>query len=155
MKSRSGTSISSLGNKRIQSRISCLEHRGTSLTGPLSSDEVQCLLHERAVELSKQWGRFRDKVPEEARVQAWARRAPTLNDVKQLMLDVESSWDQKRKSGVTGRIGIQYRRACVFIKDHETMLKIIPEGNEYVSLFSGVLRSVVTVSDVHSCKIVS
>lgn len=66
------------------------------------------------------------------------------------MLDVEKSWDTKRKSGALGRVNLHYKRACVFIKDHETMLKLVPQGSEYVSLISGTLTSIVFVSIVFS-----
>ncbi|CZT20229.1 uncharacterized protein RCC_06086 [Ramularia collo-cygni] len=112
-------------------------------TPTTSNNEVQKLFNDQAVELSKQWTRFRDKVPDEAKYRRWAHRAPSLNDVKQVMQDVDQSFHQKRKSGATGFITSHYSRACVFIKEHEGMLKVIPQGSEYVSLISGVLTSIV------------
>ena len=41
------------------------------------------------------------------------------------------------------------------IKTHETLLSMIPEGSEYVSLFSGALKTIVAVSHEKKEKEVS
>jgi hypothetical protein len=96
--------------------------------------------------LSRQWQAVRDKLPADHQAK-FEHRAPNLTDVRDAMSDVEQRYDRKCKSGVLGKMGVQYRRAYTSIQSHQIMLQIIPQGNEYVSLFSGVLVSVVSASD--------
>lgn len=99
----------------------------------------------RYKDLCQAWSEFHDKLPsgEKARFED---RAPTFDDVVEVMTQVQARWDKERKRGGFGAIRDRYRRCCRSIKSHETMLKILPDGNEYVCIFSGVLKSIVQVS---------
>jgi hypothetical protein len=103
------------------------------------------LLHKKqAKELEDAWDLFYQKIPSDQRV-SLDKRVPPFDDVKQAMASVASKWETDRKKGKTGKICSFYTRCCLSIKSHETMLKILPEGDKYFSLFSGVLKSVVFV----------
>lgn len=106
---------------------------------------------EQAVKLSEAWALFREKIPEKERLQLGSR-APTSGDVIQLMTSIQQRWERERNNGKRGLICHFFRKCCLSIKSHETMLKVLPEGNEYCSLFTGVLRSVVYVGTHHTAE---
>ncbi|KAK5110405.1 hypothetical protein LTR85_001269 [Meristemomyces frigidus] len=144
-------------NEPLRSIVAADYHQGTPVRNdegrwkkhfqpwkPSSSNDLE-RLRPQAVRLSRAWEEFRVKLPstEAARFE---HRAPTFDDVISMMTDVEQRWDKQRKKGTFGAISNNYRRCCLCIKSHEKMLKILPDGSEYVSLFTGVLTSIVYVA---------
>lgn len=105
------------------------------------------LLRPAAVKLSVSWARFREKVPNKEAA-SWQHRAPDFKDVFDLMNNISTQFEDKRKRGPTGLINRYFRQSCEQLKAHDTLLSILPEGSEYVSLFTGVLKSIIKVSEL-------
>lgn len=99
------------------------------------------------MKLSVSWARFREKVPNKEAA-SWQHRAPDFKDVFDLMNNISTEFEDKRKRGPTGLINRYFRESCEQLKAHDTLLSILPEGSEYVSLFTGVLKSIIKVSEL-------
>ncbi|THX74476.1 hypothetical protein D6D04_07925 [Aureobasidium pullulans] len=106
------------------------------------------LLRPAAVKLSVSWARFREKVPNKEAA-SWQHRAPDFKDVFDLMNNISTQFEDKRKRGPTGLINRYFRQSCEQLKAHDTLLSILPEGSEYVSLLTGVLKSIIKASCNH------
>ena len=63
-----------------------------------------------------------------------------------MVREVEESWASKRKEGWRGKVLSLFHRFCGSLDAHKTLLKVLPEGNEYVSLFTGVLTTIIKVN---------
>jgi len=99
------------------------------------------------VKLSVSWARFREKVPNKEKA-SWQHRAPDFKDVFDLMNNISTQFEDKRNRGPTGLINKYFRQSCEKLKAHDNLLSILPEGSEYVSLFTGVLKSIIKVSEL-------
>jgi hypothetical protein len=77
-----------------------------------------------------------------------------MSDVIATVEAISSSWETKRKSGTYGITKHYFHKISGGIYAHKTMLELLPAGSEYVSLFVGVLKSVVGASANHE-KIVA
>lgn len=109
------------------------------------SEQREFTLRPAAVKLSLAWSQFRDKVPSKDAA-SWQHRAPSFNDVVDIMESISSQFEIKRDQGAAGLVCRYFRRSCHQLKSHETLLSILPEGNEYCSLFTGVLKSIIHAS---------
>lgn len=49
-----------------------------------------------------------------------------------------------------GKFMNYFTNVCSTLESHEVMLEVLPGGNEYVSLFTGVLKTLITVSMLSS-----
>lgn len=58
---------------------------------------------------------------------------------------VEGAWQAKRKAGVRGSVNSRFHKFCGTLDAHSSLLKVLPEGSHYVSLFSGSLNAVIAV----------
>ena len=61
------------------------------------------------------------------------------------VIRMESAWQAKRKTGFRGKVMTGFHRFCSTLDSHQSLLKLLPEGNDYVCLFSGALNAVITV----------
>lgn len=58
---------------------------------------------------------------------------------------VQKKWDANRHQGAGGKFVKSFHKVCGTLDSHSTMLKILPEGNEYISIFTGTLTTVIRV----------
>lgn len=75
---------------------------------------------------------------------------PTIEGVIKVTQQAFARWEEKKKEGFTGMTKALFHRFCDGINSHKSMLKVLPEGNEYVSLFTGVLAVIINVSPILS-----
>ncbi|KAK2776167.1 phytanoyl- dioxygenase family protein [Colletotrichum kahawae] len=74
---------------------------------------------------------------------------PTMNGVIDAVHEVQRAWDSKRSNGRLGRAKRLLHRFCGTLKSHQSLLEILPSGNEYVSIFTGTLSVLIQASANH------
>lgn len=74
------------------------------------------------------------------------RSEPTIEGVIDVVQELRLSWQAKRESGRRGKVMKMFHKFCSSIHSHKTLLEILPDGNEYVSIFTGTLNLVIRVS---------
>lgn len=105
-------------------------------------------LRAEGVYLSEAWTSFQERLPPEERA-TFEGRAPTILDVVKTVSDISATWELKRKQGKYGMAKQYFHNFSSGVGAHATMLEVLPAGNEYVSLFTGVLKSVIKASSNH------
>lgn len=73
---------------------------------------------------------------------------PTIEGVIKVTQQAFARWEEKKKEGFTGMFKALFHRFCDGINSHSSMLKVLPEGSEYVSLFTGVLSVIMNVGPI-------
>lgn len=70
---------------------------------------------------------------------------PTFQGVRDLIISVTETLEAKRKTGASGRITSGFHSFCDKLDSHAAFLKMLPDGNEYVSVFTGSLSAIIKV----------
>jgi hypothetical protein len=105
-------------------------------------------LGREGVLLKEAWDQFCQALPAKS-VKEFEQRPPTFDDVLQVVYDYEAEWQGKRTKGKFG-VALGYlKKVCKTLDSHSYMLEVLPVGNEYVSLFTGTLKSVIKVCLFH------
>lgn len=60
--------------------------------------------------------------------------------------DIRRAWAAKRSKGFMGKALDQFHRFCHTLNSHSALIAVLPEGNEYVSLFTGSLNAIIKVN---------
>jgi hypothetical protein len=71
---------------------------------------------------------------------------PTIQGAISTIMRVGKIWQEKREKGKRGKVAGYFHRLCETLDAHSNMLKVVPSGNEYVSLFSGTIMSIIKAS---------
>ena len=106
---------------------------------PTSSLEGQCR------EVVKLWDKFSSSFPQLERPGSACPNVPTISTLQQEVLSAEQAWTVGREAGW----GKAKNRVFTFIEtmnNHSYLFSFIPQGDRYVSLFAGVISSIVKVS---------
>lgn len=72
--------------------------------------------------------------------------APTIEGVVSTVASVTAEWQAKRKQGYLGKTQSMFHKLCGTLNSHSSLLKLLPEGNEYFSIFAGSLNAIIKVS---------
>jgi len=59
---------------------------------------------------------------------------------------VARNWENKRATSKSGKYMKYFTGFCQTLDAHSHMLEILPNGNAYVSLFAGTLKTIIYVS---------
>jgi hypothetical protein len=94
--------------------------------------------------LREKWLAFQTNCPQEERLDLQTSE-PTVDSVVDLVSQLMKSWKTEREKGRRGKVMAGFHKFCRGLDSHSAMLKILPEGNEYVSIFTGTLGAVVKV----------
>lgn len=70
---------------------------------------------------------------------------PTFESTVDLINSVSENLQTKRSATAAGKITNGFHSFCDKLDSHAAFLKMLPEGNEYVSLFTGSLSAIVKV----------
>lgn len=97
--------------------------------------------------MAKKFHDFYQTCPENERVNL-AEFVPSVEGVIDQVKRVHLKYEAKRKDGITGRTKRFFYSFCGTINAHKSLLGILPEGNEYISIFTGVLHVVIQVFPV-------
>ena len=57
-----------------------------------------------------------------------------------------TDWNKKRQKGWRGKATSNFHKVCGTIDSHSNALKMLPSNNDYVSIFSGALTTIIQVS---------
>lgn len=74
---------------------------------------------------------------------------PTIEGVVYLVNSLTAEWQSKRKQGRIGKIKSLFHKFCGTLKAHSSLLKLLPESNEYVAIFAGSLNAIIKVNQSH------
>lgn len=87
---------------------------------------------------------FYRNTPEHEQVDL-ASSAPTIEGVVETVQSISAQWRAKKKLGRFGRAKELFHKLCGFLDSHSALIKLLPEGNEYVSIFAGTLNAIIKV----------
>lgn len=71
-----------------------------------------------------------------------------MQSVVETVGKMDKAWQGKRKTGFRGKVTSRFHKVCGTLDSHQSLLKVLPEGSHYVSLFSGTLNAVITVMTI-------
>ncbi|KAI1276256.1 hypothetical protein F5Y07DRAFT_366932 [Xylaria sp. FL0933] len=77
------------------------------------------------------------------------RSEPTMEGVIDLVRELTAATQAKKESSRSGKAMRYFHKFCDTLNEHKSMLKIIPEGSEYVSVFAGTLNVIIQASVNH------
>ena len=98
-------------------------------------------------EVAKIWKGFQAFFPEakEGEVSTvGASNIPTLDHLLRAVQRAEADWEQKKKTGL-GKAKGRFRDFLETMDDHSYLFSVIPDGDKYTSLITGIVTSVVKV----------
>lgn len=61
-----------------------------------------------------------------------------------------TEWEQEQNASRLGKAKSRLRKFCNTINDHKMALSMLPQGNEYVSLFTGALATILQASRIYT-----
>ena len=103
------------------------------------------MLKVEAANLAEAWKTFQLEVPEESRAD-FRECDPTPNGLVKMVETATTAWHAKRAKSKFGKFMKAFHSICGTLDAHSTILTMLPQGSEYVSLFSGALISIITVN---------
>jgi len=107
-------------------------------------DPTTKMLKERAVLLSHAWKVFRQNIPKSEQEEV-DNQVPSVDGLIGMVDKVARGWQNKRNASKAGKYIGYFTRFCETLNSHSSMLEILPDGNEYVSLFTGTLKTIINV----------
>lgn len=111
-------------------------------------DLVTEVIRQEASGLAQKFHDFYQTFPENERVNL-TKFVPTIEGVMDQVKQIHLKHEAKKKDGIAGRTKKYFHRFCGTINAHKSLLGILPEGNEYISIFTGVLHVVIQVCPVY------
>ncbi|TPX07435.1 uncharacterized protein E0L32_002095 [Thyridium curvatum] len=114
----------------------------------IASEPTITILSVEATKLRNKWLEHYHQSTKEEKADL-GKYEPSIESVSQMIKDMLSSWQGKRTRGIGGSLATKFHRFCNTLNGHRSLLKLLPEGNEYVSLFTGALTSLVQASVNH------
>lgn len=102
------------------------------------------MLSVEAEKLRQQWIQFQKANSKEDQLNI-KDYEPTIEGVFQIVNDAEKAWQGRREKGKRGKAIRYFHRLCHTLDAHSNMLEVVPKGNEYVSIFSGTITTIIKV----------
>lgn len=119
----------------------------------IARDPLTGLIRDESIQLAKKLREFDQKISKKDRMDD-SQFDPTIEGVIKVTQQAFASWEERKKEGFMGKTKALFHRFCDGVDSHSSMLKVLPEGSEYVSLFTGVLSVIIKVGlafvDSHS-----
>ena len=94
--------------------------------------------------LRDKWVEFRRTCSAEDQLDL-KRFDPSVESVLGMVEEIASAWQDKRRKNVGGKTITFFHKFCDSLNAHSSLLKVLPEGSEYVSIFTGTLNAVIKV----------
>ncbi|TLS28201.1 hypothetical protein PpBr36_00037 [Pyricularia pennisetigena] len=141
---------------RVEDRDCPLSYPGhwRAFFEPPTSDSTGNALTElisiESARLREKWTRFQNNCPAQDRL-ALSQAEPTMDGVIDTVTQLQAAWQKQRHAGAgrTGKARRLFHRFCGSVDRHGDLLKMLPDGNEYVSILAGALSAVVKASVNH------
>lgn len=67
-----------------------------------------------------------------------------------MVTSITTEWQSKRRQGRIGKAKDYFHKFCGTLESHSTLLKLLPESNEYVAIFAGSLNAIIKVRGLHN-----
>ncbi|KAI1866983.1 hypothetical protein JX265_007559 [Neoarthrinium moseri] len=115
---------------------------------PEHKNPVTKVISTEAKTLIDKWIYFRGKCPKDDQVDL-EDYEPTVESVLLMVERMNSRWNSDRESGKGGKIKKLFHNACETLDAHSSVMKMLPDGNEYVSIFTGALNTIIQASVNH------
>lgn len=97
-----------------------------------------------SVKLREKWGVFQNNCSKEDRLDL-TKSEPTIEGVVDLVQEMMTNWASKREKGRRGKALKLFHAFCSKLDSHSSLMRLLPEGNEYVSVFTGALGAIIKV----------
>lgn len=94
--------------------------------------------------LQQRWEEFQNHCSKEERLEL-NRSEPTVEGVVDMVKEMTAAWRSKREKGRREKAMKLFHRFCFSLDSHKSLMKLLPEGNAYVSVFMGSLSAVIKV----------
>jgi hypothetical protein len=108
-------------------------------------DPTTKVLREQAVLLSHASKVFRTTLPKSEQ-EDLEGKIPTVEGLIGMVDAVAKEWQNKRTASQSGKYMKHFTSFCETLDAHSSVLEVLPDGNEYVSLFTGTLKTIIHVS---------
>lgn len=109
------------------------------------SDPIEKILHIESTNLRKKCAVFYEGCSSDDRLDLRSSE-PTIEGVVEVVGRIQDSWQRQRENSNRGKASRMFRSFCRGINSHKSLLKLLPEGNEYISVFTGTLNVVLKVA---------
>lgn len=118
------------------------------------SDPVTDILRIESLNLKQKWVTFYKHCSRDDRLDLGSSE-PTIEGVLEVVSRIQRDWQSQRHDTRFGKVIQKLHRFCEGIHAHRSFLEILPEGSEYVSIFTGTLSVILKVphnqKHGHSC----
>ncbi|TID05182.1 hypothetical protein CH35J_001997 [Colletotrichum higginsianum] len=99
--------------------------------------------------LREKWMLFRESCPDAEQLDLTTSQ-PTVKSVKETVQAVQTAWESsQRQHGRFNKAKKFFHRFCGTLNSHKMMMAVLPSGNEYISIFTGVLNVIIHASANH------
>ncbi|KAK1831671.1 hypothetical protein QBC39DRAFT_306301 [Podospora conica] len=115
---------------------------------PTLDDPITRTIKIEAANLRVKWLKFRSSCSNEDQLDLTAFE-PTIESVFDLVKVTSNMIQTKKKTTTTAKITTHFHKFCDKLDSHSSLLKVLPEGSEYVSVFTGTLNSIIKASVNH------
>jgi hypothetical protein len=100
------------------------------------------MLERQCMEAAKTWKEFKKNFPELSA--EGDSRVPTIETLQDQVVAAQRKWASQRNKGF-GKAKEQTMSFLESLEGHKALFSVIPSGDKYTSLFTGVVSSVVKV----------
>jgi hypothetical protein len=111
----------------------------------LNRNVVTEKLGSESADLRKKLAAFRKKNPNEDHHLDLEETDQTIESVLETVTDINKTWQTKRDKSWAGKVGHLLLQFGCTLHSHKTLLEMLPQGSEYVSIFTGSLNAVIKV----------
>lgn len=110
-----------------------------------SSDPITAVIVVESKKLREKWARFYQNCPATERVDVTTSE-PTVEGTMEMVAVMMQMRQTRRDKARCGKAIAKFHRFCKSLHSHSNLIKFLPEGNEYVSVFTGTINAVIKVS---------
>jgi hypothetical protein len=97
-----------------------------------------------SIRLREKWLKFRQSCSKEDKLDLTTFE-PTVDSIVNMVNDMDIMWQEKIKHGTKRKAMGHFHKFCGTLNSHSSLLKLLPDGNIYVSIFTGTLNAVIKV----------
>ncbi|KAI5926622.1 hypothetical protein F4810DRAFT_707160 [Camillea tinctor] len=106
----------------------------------MEQDPMTRVIAVESNKLCEKWGSFLVNSSGNDRLNL-ARSEPTMEGVVELIKEIAATAQTKKDNSRRGKVMKHFHKFCGTVDSHKSMLELIPQGSEYVSIFAGTLNA--------------
>ena len=110
----------------------------------MSSDDDIAPFEKECQELAETWAEFKLRLPELEKGLPVIRGRPNISTVRIAVEQTAQQWEHKKCKGFA-RARAGFYQFCGTLDAHSELFNFFPDGDKYISLFSGVISTIVKV----------